>query len=125
LPNLLFCDEISSDEIASLYIQCDVGIVSLNQNHKTHNIPGKFVSYMASSLPVFAQVNKGNDLIDLIESYGVGVAFTGRSQKTFERNFEKILKLLDADSKIKLKCFNLYRNLFDSNKIAKQVSCKL
>jgi len=125
LPNLLFCNEISSDEIASLYSQCDVGIVSLNQNHKTHNIPGKFVSYMASSLPVFAQVNKGNDLIDLIESYGVGVAFSGRSQKTFESKFEKILKLLDSDSKVKLKCFNLYRNLFDSNKIAKQVSCKL
>lgn len=124
-PNLLFCNEIASDEIAGLYKQCDVGIVSLNQNHKTHNIPGKFVSYMASSLPVFALVNKGNDLIDLIENYGVGVAFSGRSQKTFKRNFERILKLLDSDSKVKLKCFNLYRNLFETSKIAKQITSKL
>ena len=34
--------------------------------HKTHNLPGKFLSYMQSGLPVLASINPGNDLAELI-----------------------------------------------------------
>jgi len=67
---VLFYDEIDPDEIPGLYAQCHVGIVALDPRHKTHNIPGKFLSYMQSGLPVLASINPGNDLVELIQRSG-------------------------------------------------------
>ena len=46
LANTLFFDEIHPDEIPDLYAQYAVGIVALDPRHKSHNIPGKFLTYM-------------------------------------------------------------------------------
>jgi glycosyltransferase involved in cell wall biosynthesis len=72
LANILFFDEIDPDEIPDLYAQCSAGIVALDHRHKSHNIPGKFLTYMQSGLPVLANVNAGNDLTALIRETGVG-----------------------------------------------------
>ena len=73
LSNILFEDEIDPAEIPSLYAQCHVGMICLDGRHKTHNIPGKFLSYMQAGLPVLASVNAGNDLVMEIESNSVGL----------------------------------------------------
>ena len=39
---------------------------------KTHNIPGKFLSYLHAGLPVFASINKGNDLEKIIAEHELG-----------------------------------------------------
>lgn len=72
LDNVLFFDEIEPDAIPGLYAQCHIGLVALDPRHKTHNIPGKFLSYMQAGLPVLASINPGNDLVDLIEKERVG-----------------------------------------------------
>ena len=46
LSNVLFFDEIHPDEIPKLYAQCSVGLIALHARHKSHNIPGKFLTYM-------------------------------------------------------------------------------
>jgi len=72
LDNVVFFDEIHPDEIPDLYTQCDAGIVALDPRHKSHNIPGKFLTYMQSGLPVLANINAGNDLAQMIQDEGVG-----------------------------------------------------
>ena len=67
LTNVVFFNEIHPDEIVGLYSQCHIGIVALDPRHSTHNIPGKFISYMQAGLPTLANVNLGNDLIKLIK----------------------------------------------------------
>jgi glycosyltransferase involved in cell wall biosynthesis len=79
LDNVLFFDEIDSSEIPSLLAQCHIGLVALHPQHKTHNIPGKFVSYARYGLPVLARVNAGTDLVHLIEEEGVGRVYVGSS----------------------------------------------
>lgn len=74
LTNILFEDEIDPADIPGLYAQCHVGMICLDGRHKTHNIPGKFLSYMQAGLPVLASVNAGNDLVAEIENAGVGLA---------------------------------------------------
>jgi glycosyltransferase involved in cell wall biosynthesis len=74
LTNILFEDEIDPSDIPGLYAQCHVGMICLDGRHKTHNIPGKFLSYMQAGLPVLASVNAGNDLVAEIESNSVGLA---------------------------------------------------
>jgi glycosyltransferase involved in cell wall biosynthesis len=50
----------------------DVGLISLDARLKTHNIPGKLLSYLYWGLPVLASVNPGNDLFDLLERRRAG-----------------------------------------------------
>lgn len=85
LDNVAFYDEIDPTEIPGLYAQCHVGIVALDPRHKTHNIPGKFLSYMQAGLPVLASINPGNDLVGIIEREGVGRVCTDHSVHTLQR----------------------------------------
>jgi glycosyltransferase involved in cell wall biosynthesis len=79
LSNVLFFNEIDSSEIPGLLAQCHVGLVALHPGHKTHNIPGKFVSYVQYGLPVLARVSAGTDIARLIEEHGVGKVYVGDS----------------------------------------------
>jgi glycosyltransferase involved in cell wall biosynthesis len=85
LNNVLFFDEIDSSEIPGLLAQCHVGLVALHPDHKTHNIPGKFVSYVQYGLPVLARVNGGTDLERIIEDEGVGKVYVGNSVGELKR----------------------------------------
>jgi len=76
LANIIFFDEIPSDQIPALYAQCDIGMLSLDTRHTTHTIPGKFVTYLQAGLPVLAIVNSGNDLIELITKNQVGAVIS-------------------------------------------------
>lgn len=90
LTNVLFFGEIDSSEIPGLLAQCHVGLVALHPDHKTHNIPGKFVSYVQYGLPVLARVNGGTDLERLIEDEGVGKVYVGNSVAELKRLAEEL-----------------------------------
>ena len=85
LDNVAFHDEIDPTEIPGLYAQCRIGIVALDPRHKTHNIPGKFLSYMQAGLPVLASINPGNDLEAMILREGVGRVCTDQSVENLQR----------------------------------------
>jgi glycosyltransferase involved in cell wall biosynthesis len=90
LNNALFFDEIDSSEIPGLLAQCQVGLVALHPDHRTHNIPGKFVSYVHYGLPVLARVNAGTDLERIIEEEGVGKVYAGNSVDELKRLAEQL-----------------------------------
>jgi glycosyltransferase involved in cell wall biosynthesis len=90
LNNVLFFGEIDSSEIPGLLAQCQVGLVALHPDHKTHNIPGKFVSYVHYGLPVLARVNAGTDLERIIEDNGVGKVYVGNSVDELKRLAEEL-----------------------------------
>lgn len=85
LDNVVFQDEIDPTEIPGLYAQCHIGIVALDPRHKTHNIPGKFLSYMQAGLPVLASINPGNDLEGIILREGVGRVCTDQAVESLQR----------------------------------------
>jgi glycosyltransferase involved in cell wall biosynthesis len=91
LDNVLFHGEIDSSEIPGLLRQCHVGLVALHPDHKTHNIPGKFVSYTHYGLPVLARVNAGTDLERLIEQEGVGRVYAGDSVADLKKLAEELV----------------------------------
>jgi glycosyltransferase involved in cell wall biosynthesis len=122
LDNVLFYDEIDCEEIPALYQQCDVGIISLDKRHKTHNIPGKFLSYMQSGLPVLAAINKGNDIENMINSNNVGRASTNHSINELKILVEEVLGDLLDDESTKDRCKELYRNMFSPKKAVDQIT---
>ena len=83
LTNTLFYDEVDPTEIPGLLAQCHIGLLALDPRHKSHNIPGKFLSYLLAGLPVLAKVNAGTDLVRLIEDEAVGAAYVGDSLDEF------------------------------------------
>jgi hypothetical protein len=95
--NVLFFDEIHPDDIPDLNAHCHVGIVSLDPRHKSHNIPGKFLTYMQSCLPVLANVNSGNDLSGLIRDERVGQVCESNQVDELVDLAEVVLRQVEED----------------------------
>ncbi len=125
LDNVVFRDEIDPSEIPGLYSQCHVGIVALDPRHKTHNIPGKFLSYMQSGLPVLASINPGNDLAELIQRAGVGRVCTDHSAETLQRLAVKLADEITSDKNVSARCRALSAKLFSPEAAVQQIAAAL
>lgn len=121
LPNVEFVDEVDPSLIPALLSQCDIGIVALDPRHTTHNIPGKFLTYMQAGLPVLARINPGNDLESLIKAEGVGRAYTGRSIQEFEAVATDLLNSRPEFPAIRSRARALWSRLFSVDAATKQV----
>ena len=121
LDNILFYDEIDSKEIPSLLDMCHIGLIALDPRHKSHNIPGKFLSYMQAGLPVLARINGGTDLVDLIKDENVGRVYIGNEVDDFQNLAED---LIDNENNLKAMSERgrfLSQKMFSSNQAAKQI----
>lgn len=121
LDNIEFKDEIHPDEIPALYAQCSVGIVSLDRRHKSHNIPGKFLSYMQSGIPVLASINSGNDLADLIRSENVGMVCEDGDIQDLEIKAKTLINSLERDACFDKRCRAVYEKMFSPSQAVKQI----
>ncbi len=125
LDNVLFYDEIHPDEIPDLYAQCSAGIVALDPRHKSHNIPGKFLTYMQSGLPVLANVNAGNDLAQMIRDEQVGQVCESNQVEDLLQLGYKLLAQIESDSQIPARCRSLFEREFAVEKTARQIVAAL
>ena len=125
LDNVVFHDEIDPSEIPGLYAQCHVGVVALDPRHKTHNIPGKFLSYMQSGLPVLASINPGNDLAEMIEREGVGRVCTDHSIDTLQGLALELVDEIAAagirNTSVSARCKALSAKLFSPEAAVRQI----
>lgn len=112
LNNVLFKDEVHPDEIPDLYAQCSAGVVALDPRHKSHNIPGKFLTYMQSGLPVLANVNAGNDLARIIRDEKVGQVCESHNVEDLLALFLKLMDQIERDAKLKDRCRALFEREF-------------
>lgn len=125
LSNVLFFDEIDPDEIPDLYAQCSVGLVALDPRHKSHNIPGKFLTYMQSGLPVLANVNAGNDLAGLIRSEGVGQVCESHRLEDLVHLAQTLLVQVDSDAALSERCTALFDREFSVEQAVRQIVASL
>jgi glycosyltransferase involved in cell wall biosynthesis len=122
LDNVLFFDEIDPDEIPGLYAQCSFGLLSLDPRHRTHNIPGKFISYMHAGLPVLASVNAGNDIVELIRTEATGEVVTDGSAASLAAAAIRLLDdAIDGPARAE-RCRALAERLFSVQGAAGQVA---
>lgn len=125
LDNVVFFDEIDPDEIPDLYAQCHAGIVALDPRHKSHNIPGKFLTYMQSGLPVLANINEGNDLAELIRQEGVGQVCETHQVGELLRLADKLLDQIETDPRLSARCTALFQRGFAVENTVKQIVAAL
>jgi glycosyltransferase involved in cell wall biosynthesis len=122
IGNMVFCDEIDPDEIPDLYRQCHAGIVSLDPRHKSHNIPGKFLTYMQSGLPVLAHVNAGNDLAAMVRDNGVGEVSEAGGAGDLAGRIERLLGEPLAAADMGERCRKLFRDNFSSTSAVQTIA---
>ena len=121
LDNLVFFDEIDPDEIPDLYAQCSAGIVALDSRHKSHNIPGKFLTYMQSGLPVLALVNPGNDLAKLVRDERVGEVCESYKVEEIVGLTEKLLIMIESDQGLQIRSKRLFERVFSVQRAVRQI----
>jgi glycosyltransferase involved in cell wall biosynthesis len=125
LDNVLFYDEIHPDEIPDLYAQCSAGIVALDPRHKTHNIPGKFLTYMQSGLPVLANINAGNDLAQMIRDEQVGQVCESNRVDDLVQFANQLLVQIESDGQMSSRCRRLFGHEFAVEKTVRQIVAAL
>ena len=126
LDNTLFFDEIHPDEIPLLYSQCSAGLVALDTRHKSHNIPGKFLTYMQSGLPVLANVNAGNDLAQMISDEQVGQVCQSNDVEELLLLFLMLLTQIENSSDVlSARCRKLFDREFSVDKAVRQIASAL
>lgn len=126
LDNVLFYDEIHPDEIPDLYSQCSAGIVALDPRHKSHNIPGKFLTYMQSGLPVLANVNAGNDLAQMIRDEQVGQVCESNQAGELLQLTDKLLTQIDSQADVlPNRCRGLFEREFAVDRTVRQIVAAL
>lgn len=119
LDNCETFSEIKYHEIPGLYSQCHVGMLSLNFSHKSHNIPGKFISYISSGLPVLAIVNKNNDLIKIINENNIGQVITENNIHDSKKLVQNFIKNIDRN--MSDRCKKLKDSQFSSNSASEHI----
>ncbi len=125
LDNVVFFDEIDPDEIPALYAQCKAGIVALDPRHKSHNIPGKFLTYMQSGLAVLANVNAGNDLAQLIRDEQVGQVCESNNVDELAKLAEQLLGQIERDADLPARCQRFFAREFAVERSVTQICAAL
>ena len=101
----------------------DFGIVSLNDQIKSVNFPGRLFSYLMANRPVILLTNKKNELSNFIDDNKLGISTI--NLKSIEKDFYKIdnfyKKLIIGNSHI----FNTLKKYNSLSKIANQVENRL
>ncbi len=122
LDNVLFRDEIAPEEIAPLLHQCHVGLIALDPRHRNDNIPGKFLAYMQSGLPVLATINPGNDLEKMIIEHRVGDVISDNSVESLRQKADRLLGMSLPDTVLSQRCQDLALNTFSPSAAVSQIT---
>ena len=78
LSNFSIYDSIDQRYVDPVCKISTVGVFSLDKKHTTHNIPGKFLQYLSSGLPVFGLCGE-SDITDIIQKNKFGKTYTGNN----------------------------------------------
>jgi glycosyltransferase involved in cell wall biosynthesis len=125
LTNILIFDEIDHDQIPALYAQCNIGLLSLDLRHQTHNIPGKFITYLHAGLPVFGLVNPGNDLVGLTQEAKIGYVTDVYDLVILKEQLQRLVQRIRCDTEIYKRCQTEVDRLFSVEVAQKQMASAL
>lgn len=85
LNNFTYLPSVNQDEFKNLLADVDIGLFSLSAHHTAHNFPGKLLGYMVQSIPILGSVNRGNDLLEIVNYNQAGfISTNGEDDKLYQ-----------------------------------------
>ena len=121
IKNVFIYNQIQPEYVKSLCEKCCAGLIFLNKNFDSHNIPGKFVSYLRAGLPVIADINDKSDLANLINDFKLGIVNTTMEYDEFLLKIESLIKNDKKMNEISINCINFYNQNFTVDKKLDQI----
>lgn len=121
LHNVQLLPAVSPTEYLALLSEFDVGLLSLDRRLKTHNVPGKLLSYMYWCKPTLASINPGNDLFELLENNEAGFCLSNGDD---DRLYEAALRLAEDPElrgRMGRNSRNLLERMFSAESAAAQI----
>jgi len=82
---------VDRDTYLSILHRADIGLVSLNKQLASNNYPLKMVGYIQFSMPILASVNKGNEIVELINEKNIGLVSLTGNKEEFNKNLQLII----------------------------------
>ena len=82
---------VDRDTYLSILHRADIGLVSLNKQLASNNYPLKMVGYIQFSMPILASVNKGNEIVELINEKNIGLVSLAGNKEEFNKNLQLII----------------------------------
>lgn len=88
--NVACLPPVTREAYLELLGACDVGMAATVPGVTSFSIPSKTIDYLRAGLPVIAAVEHGNDLVSILDRYGVGSAVAFNEPAAFQREAERL-----------------------------------
>ncbi|MDX1281580.1 glycosyltransferase family 4 protein [Shewanella colwelliana] len=125
LENYTYLPSVNQNEFKTILAEIDVGLFSLSAQHSAHNFPGKLLGYMVQSLPILGSVNKGNDLLGLVNSNNAGCISVNGNDEELLANAIRIYEDCKLRKDLGMNAYNLLKSEFAVPTIAKNIVQRL
>jgi glycosyltransferase involved in cell wall biosynthesis len=89
--NINIIDQLSHQQCAQLSIRSDLGIFSLGQTTTNGNIPGKFITYIMTGLPVFGLCSGHASIYQTVRENKLGDCYSGDCPKSAAQKIKHVL----------------------------------
>lgn len=125
LNNFSCLPSVDQKEFQSILGEIDVGLFSLAANHTSHNFPGKLLGYMANSLPILGSVNRGNDLLEVVNESGAGIIHINGEDSELFKSAEQLLLDVNLRKRLGMGSFELLKAQFSVQSAARTIEIRL
>ena len=122
IENITYLKSVGQYEYNQMLMEFDVGLFSLDKNHKTHNFPGKLLGYMKYSKPILGSVNQNNDLENVLMDSRAGFVTINGDDSAFTKNAIKLLESSDIRREMGENAFKLLNDLFSVQAAASKIT---
>ncbi|MBU1052682.1 MAG: glycosyltransferase family 4 protein [Proteobacteria bacterium] len=121
LTNIAIHDPVNHQEYMSMLSEFDVGLISLDRRLRSHNFPGKMMSYMFHAKPILASINHGNDIKEMLEDKQAGLVCINGEDDKLADNARKLLVDENLRCQLGNNARTLLENTFSVSRAAEQI----
>ncbi|WP_227741124.1 glycosyltransferase family 4 protein [Vibrio jasicida] len=112
LNNFTYLPSVDQNEFKDLLADIDIGLFSLSAQHTAHNFPGKLLGYMVQSIPILGSVNRGNDLLDIINDNNAGMISVNGEDDVLYKNALSLYENVELRAQIGCRAYSLLEQEF-------------
>jgi glycosyltransferase involved in cell wall biosynthesis len=122
LTNVIFCDPVSKERLAGLFVAADLGLQLLANVPAFYDgtSPNKFFDYLSSGLPVL--INYPGGLANLVREHDCGYAVPPDAPRAFADALEHAAAHPDVLAAMGCRAAELARTSFDRDRLADRFS---
>lgn len=121
LANISLHPSVDQRQYLGILAEIEVGLISLDRQLKTQNVPGKMLGYMYYGRPILASINPGNDLRDLLERHQAGLVYVNGDDRQLCDGALQLARSQDLRGQLGRNGRRLLERNFSVTKAAEQI----